>query len=345
MAARSTIAKIGQKANFKKAVTWGTAVSANVSGAGLNFKNISGVICSKDYHPLAEVDMPIAQFAYLGVDQPLDLSITTDMLYSPGALGTMMAMLFGTAGAPSGEGSAKTHTIKFASSISDLFGTLAIGVPGQIWEIPSVKPYSWSLKASAGGLIEGEIKAYGNKLVAPASTNTDLETATYDDRDNRLLFHQATLYVDDYDSEGSLTTTHRVNSFEFSFVRSMKADMAIGDTYCVEPVEAEQAKFSLKVGFPRYDANTGSLLSKMYSETYQMGKLIFEGATISGDDKYTLALWFPYMKIKPFGVQYEDVIKTEIEFDLLKASAAPTGFPDSMPALVLINKRTTDYLG
>jgi len=39
------------------------------------------------------------------------------------------------------------------------------------------------------------------------------------------------------------------------------------------------------------------------------------------------------------------VIKTEIEFDLLKASAAPTGFPDSMPALVLINKRTADYLG
>lgn len=348
MAWRSYVQKLFQAAAFKKASTWGTAVQVGAS-CGLNFKDISGIDSTVELNEIKEVDMTYKSEAYLGVHRLLDISIVTDMLFSPGALGTMIAMVFGTAGVPVGTGSDKTHTIKIAQAPS-LFGTLALGMPGVIWEVPSVVPYSWTLRTAAEGIMESEIKAYGNRLVAPATVNADTHMAaiTYDDVGNRLLFQNAKFYIkevpDTGDTDFVAGDVIDINSFEFTISRPHEGIIPLGQQSSLQPVQSDVVDVSVKIGFPRYNSSQDTLMAAMIGEKKQKAKLEVTGADITSGKPYKLTLYFPLLRVKPFGAKYEDIIKTEVEFLSLKASAAPAGMEQTTPYLVLVNKRATDYL-
>ena len=345
MAWRGYVQKLFQAAAFKKASTWGTAVAVGAS-AGLNFKDISGIDSTVELNEIKEVDMTYKSEAYLGVHRLLDISIVTDMLFSPGALGTMIAMVFGTAGAPAGTGTDKTHTIKIAQAPS-LFGTLALGMPGVIWEVPSVVPYAWTLRTAAEGIMESEIKAYGNRLVAPATVNneTSMGAITYDDVGNRLLFQNGKFYLNDQSgADFKAGDVLDINSFEFTISRPHEGIIPLGSQASLQPVQNDVVDVSVKIGFPRYNSSQDTLMAAMIGETLKKAKLEVTGAEITTGKPYKLTLYFPSLRVKPFGAKYEDIIKTEVEFLSLKASVAPTGMTETTPYLVLVNMRTTDYL-
>ena len=119
-------------AGAKKAATWYTAVAVGAT-YGLNCKSISGFNPSRDLLIAQEVDMPLPMSGALNVYKPQDFTIGTDMLYSPGQLGMLIAELFGTAGAPSvSDTTAQTHTFQWANSNLDLFATIPVEMPGII---------------------------------------------------------------------------------------------------------------------------------------------------------------------------------------------------------------------
>ncbi len=342
---RSYVGKLFQAAAFKKATTWGTAVTVG-AGNGLNFRDISGLQAAPELNEIKEVDMPFKVDAYHGTHPLLDISITTQMLFSPGALGTMIAMVFGQAGAPTGTEDDKTHTFKFLAG-EGRFGTLALGLPGEIWEVPSVRPYAWTLKTVAEGILESEIKAYGNQLVAPAVTNdeTAMGTITYDDVGNRLIFQNGKFYLNAQNGDDFLVgDLLDINSFEFSISQPLEGIIALGQKFSGEPVLSEVIEVSLKVGFPKYQANQQALITALMSETEKKAKFEVTGADIVTGKPYKLTLYFPRLKVKSFGLGYEDIIKSDVEFIPLQASVAPTGMSDTKPYMVLVNKRTTDYL-
>ena len=345
---RTTLAKQGQMAAFKKAATWGTAVEVGASN-GLPFKSISGLQSTQDVFEVTEVDLPIRQCAFLGVNKPVDLTITSDMSFSPTALGTLIAKLFGSAGTPTGEGTAKTHKFKLTGD-PGLFGTLAIGMPGEVWEIPSVKPYAWTLKVGGEGLIESEIKAIGNKLVAPATVNneTSMNAVTYDERCNHCFSKQMKLYINNQ-SGGAFQTTDiiDINSFEISVNRAHQEVVSITADEISQPVDTAPATVDLKIGFPKYGSSISSLIADQVAGTKKKAKLEITGPIITSEPAayYKLTFYFPCLVIKPVTAKYEDIISADMEFLGLAVSTAPTGMGEAVPYMTLINKRTTDYLG
>lgn len=345
MAWRSYVGKLFQAAGFKKAATWGTAVAVG-AGNGLNFRDISGLSAAPELNEIKEVDMPFKVDAYHGTHPLLDISITTQMLFSPGALGTMIAMVFGQAGAPVGTETDKTHTFKFLPG-EGRFGTLALGLPGEIWEVPSVRPYAWTLKTAAEGILESEIKAYGNQLVAPAAVNneTSMGAITYDDVGNRLIFQNGKFYLNAQNgADFAADDLMEINSFEFSISQPPEGIIALGQRFSGEPVLSEVVEVSMKVGFPKYQDNQRVLMTALMDETEKKAKFEVTGADIVTGKPYKLTLYFPRLKVKSFGLGYEDIIKSDVEFIPLLASVAPTGMTETKPYLVLVNKRTTDYL-
>src|SRR5512136_3183351 len=84
---------------FRKATTWDTAVALG-AGYGLPTKTLSGFNRKQEYITSVEADAPLTRFSNLDVVNPVDFSHGVDMLYDPGMLGPMIALLMGTAGAP-----------------------------------------------------------------------------------------------------------------------------------------------------------------------------------------------------------------------------------------------------
>jgi len=346
MAWRTTIAKHGQVAGFKKGAEWGTAVAVG-AGSGLPFKNISGLQSTQDVFEVQEIDLPIRQCAFLGVNKPIDLTITSDMSYGPGALGALIAMVFGAAGEPTGE-TIKLHKFKLTSD-PGLFGTLAIGMPGEIWEIPSVKPYSWTLKMGGEGLIESEIKAIGDRLVAPAVTNdeTSMGAITYDERCNHCFSKEYEFFINGQDgADFQETDKLDINNFEVSVLRTLgQAPPSIGSGLISQPVDSAPAVADLKIGFPKYGSDISALIADQVAGTKQKAKLVLTGKIATGTDPYRITVYFPCLIIKPVAAKYDDIISADIEFLGLAVGTAPNGMSEGVPYMTIENLRTTDYLG
>jgi hypothetical protein len=353
MAWRTTLAKQGQMAAFKKAATWGTAAEVGAN-CGLPFKTISGLQKAQDVFEVTEVDLPVQYSAFLGANKPIDLTIASDMSYSPGALGTLIAMVFGTAGEPTGEGDPKTHTFRLADN-SGKFGTLAVGMPGEIWEIPSVKPYGWTIKMGGEGFIESEIKAIGDRLVIPASVNTDtkMNAVTYDARGNHCYSKQLKLYINaqsgaDFQESDLID----INSFECSFSRSHQEAISIGKNEISESAATAPATAELKIGFPMYGTDAIAMIAKQTAATELKAKIVLTGP-IAGtvgegeeaeDVPYEIAIYLPWLMIKSSTGKHDDIISADMEFLAKAVAAAPTGMSYGVPYMTITNLRATDYL-
>jgi len=345
MAWRTTLAKQGQMAAFKKATTWGTAVKVG-AGCGLPFKTISGLQMAQDVFEVTEVDMPVQYSAFLGANKPIDLTITSEMLYSPGALGVLIAMVFGTAEEPTGSGDLKTHTFKLSDN-NGKFGTLAVGMPGEIWEIPSLKPYAWTIKMGGEGFIESEIKAIGNKLVVPASANSETEmgAVTYDARGNHCYSKQLKLYIKaQSDSDFQESDVIDINSFECSFSRPHQEAISIGKNEIAESAASGPANAELKIGFPMYGTDAIAMIAKQVAATELKAKVVLTGPIASGQDKYEISIFLPWLMIKSSTGKHEDIISADMEFLAKAVTTAPTGMAYGVPYMTIKNLRTTSYL-
>jgi len=338
-------------AGAKKAATWRTAVALG-AGFGLNCKAIAGMNPSRDFMVSQEVDLPLPTVGALNVYKPADITISTDMLYSPGALGTLIAELFGTAGAPSGptDTTAYTHTFQWANTNLGLFSTLCMEVPGKIFECASVKPIEWTLKSAQGGIVQSDLKVRGNKIIDSSGTNgaTQIDALTYDERINPMTYSVQSVKMNDQ-SAGDVAggTQLEVSNVEISFKRTgQDAIVTAGNDNIQEPAEAGYPDIRVKLKFAHMDTVNNLWLAKAIAETTQKILIKFTSPNLAGAATvyYSLSLYFPRMRMLCPEVSWDDIVNVGLELVAEEAAAAPTGMTYTRPYAVFVNKRTTDYL-
>lgn len=336
-------------AGARKAVTWRTAIALG-AGYGLNCKSISGFNPSRDLLVAQEVDSPLPFSGALNVYKAQDFTITSDMLYSPGSLGTLIALLFGTAGTPSTiDTTGRVHTLQWANGYAG-FGTIAVEMPGIIFECPSAVPMEWSLKSAAGGFVQSELKMRGNKIIDTSATNTatQMDALTYDERTNHIKYEVQNVKMN-AQSAGDVTgaTAFEVTNVEVSYKRTGHDGVAVsGYSDINQPAEGGYPDIRVKLKWPHMDANNRTLLATAIAETTQKMLISYTHNVLAGSttEYYSMKLYFPRLRLLCPEASWEEIVSYGVEFIAEEATAAPTGMSYTRPYVVLTNKRTTDYL-
>lgn len=337
-------------AGAKKASVWRTAVALG-AGCGLNCKAITGFVPSRDLIVAEEVDNPLAKAGALNVYKSPEFTVVSDMLYSPGALGTLIAMLFGTAGTPTTlDTSARKHTFQWADSNDGLFGTVAVEFPSKIYECPSAKPIEWVLKSASGGLVQSELKLKGNKIIDDSSVNTatEMDALTYDERANYVKFEVQSVKMND-ESGGNLSSESplEVVSVEVSYKRQGYDSVNVsGYDDIKEPKEGGYPDIRVKLKFPHMDSVNAGYLAKALAETTQKMMISYVSTVLAGasTEYYSMKLYFPRLRMLCPEPSWEEIVSLGVELVAEEADTAPTGMSYKRPYVELVNKRTTDYL-
>lgn len=336
-------------AGARKAVTWRTEIALGAN-YGLNCKAISGFNPSRDLLTAQEVDSPLPFSGALNVYKAQDFTITSDMLYSPGTLGTLIALLFGTAGSPATiDTSAKAHTFQWANACSG-FASVAVEMPGIIFSCPSALPIEWSLKSSAGGFVQSELKMRGNKIIDNSAVNTltQMDALTYDERINHIKYEVQNVKMN-AQSAGDVTgaTAFEVTNVEVSYKRTGHDGVAVsGYSDINQPAEGGYPDIRIKLKWPHMDANNKTMLATAIAETTQKMLITYTHNVLAGasTEYYSMKLFFPRLRMLCPEASWEEIVNYGVEFIAEEASAAPTGMTYTRPYVVLTNKRTTDYL-
>jgi len=332
----------------RKGADWGDALALG-AGYGLPTRALAGFNVSRDYISANEADTPLPRTSNLDVIKPVDLTHSVDMLYDPGALGTLIALLMGTAGAPSlVETGVHKHTFQLADSAWGKFATIAAEFPGKIWECPSAKPMEWLLKASDRGFVTSELKLRGNTIIDDSIVNTatQMDALTYADRENRVLFRQNTVKMNaqaggDVSAENALN----VNGIEASIKRTGHDEpRGANGISILEPAEAGWPDIRLKLNFPRFDTVSAAFFGSAEDEVYQKAIVMFEGVLAGAAAKYSLKLYLPRLRMLMPEGGWDEIVKVGVELVAEEASAAPTGMSYTRPYIELVNKQSTDYL-
>lgn len=336
-------------AGARKATTWRTAIALG-AGYGLNCKAISGFTPSRDLLVAQEVDSPLPFSGALNIYKPQDFTITSDMLYSPGSLGTLIAQLFGTAGAPSTvDTNARVHTFQWANAGAG-FSTVAVEMPGIIHECPSAKPIEWSLKSAAQGFVTSELKCRGNKIKDDSSTNTatQMDALTYDERTNHVKYEVQNVKMNAQSgADVTSATALEVSGVEVSYKRTGQDGVATsgyGDIQ--EPAEGGYPDIRVKLKFAHMDSVNRLFLATAIAETTQKMLIAYTHNVLAGatTEYYSMKLYFPRLRMLCPEASWEEIVSLGLELVAEEASAAPTGMTYTRPYVVLTNKRTTDYL-
>lgn len=336
-------------AGMVKGSAWGTALAVGANkGVLLTSDGGIGQARNQPYLPAKEMDTPVVLQSDLGDIEAVDVSPEFWMRYDPGLLGTAIAALFGTAGAPAAlDSEGYKHTFQWADRGS-IFLTYAVEKPGKIYEIASAKPKSFELSL-AEGLIKGKIGLHGNTVIDNSTVNTatQMDALTYIDRANRIAFSQGSFKINDEDggdvaSESALN----VNGFSIGWNRSPDAEHVAGSQSIIEPAEAEFPEFKIHLDFPRADAVNMALFQKFIGKTAQKMLIKFTGNKLAaGTYYYDLALFFPRLIMVPtHGPTEDDILKYGLDLVGEEAASNPTGMSYKRPYIELQNKQATDYL-
>jgi hypothetical protein len=333
----------------KKGGTWGTAIALG-AGNELLVTGMSGFTPQRDYDPHEEADTPFIKSGSLGDYKPVDFTLQFLMRYNLGQLGTLIALLAGTAGTPSTlVTGAYKHVLQFADSQLGLFATVVAEYPSNIYECASVKVMEWHIKLNKG-LIEAELKCRGNLIITTSTVNTltQIDALTYTGtRDAEIRYSQAMIKMN-VQSGGDVATETPlpgVNSLEISYKRGGHDGLyPAGQNYIMESSEGKHPQFSIKLGFGRMDAVNGAHLATALAETTQKMLIKFTGNLIATTYYNDLALYFPRLKMKTPTPSWDAIVKNGIELEVEEAGAVPTGMTYTRPYIEMINIQATDYL-
>lgn len=348
MATPSTPERRLLAAGLKKGSTWRTAVALG-SGNEIRVRSIGGLVHSRDYSPGHYADTPFTATGVLTDVKAPDISIGGDLLYDPGALGTALALLFGTAGAPSGptDTSAYTHTIQWADLVAGFF-TLAAEYPSIIYEAASVMPTEFGLKVG-DGRIQFELKGRGNTVIDSSSTNaaTQMDALTFGGQDTPVLFSHAAVKMNTASgADVAGTTALVVSGLDVSYKRNIDAVHGAGYDNIMQPRENGFPEIKVKLDFPRYATDNSGLQAAMIAGTLQKMSIVLTSPLLAGaaSAKYVMSLFFPSLRIVSQNASWDEIVKNGVELVAEQAASAPTGMSYARPYITMINKQSADYL-
>ena len=268
-------------------------------------------------------------------------------------LDLLIALLMGaTGGAPAQQAATTAYqqTFTFANELEGLYATVANLLNTMVEEFPSVKVMGMKITGEVGKPLGFEFTVIADDLVEGSATNTvaTMANVTFPENANRVLFSQGVWRLNLASGAGlaSPGDVIKPSAFELTIDRPHAGQHGAGTTQDVidEPSAEEVPKITLKLTFPRLADNT-HFVAWDVGAAYK-GDIIFTGAEIEAPYDYLLKLEFP-------NLVYQDVdspkdqgaVPNEVMFDVIGATAAPTGMAVTDPLLITsINTKTTDVL-
>lgn len=337
----------------KKGSEWGAAVAL---GAGDEIKLLGNSGLQPPVYPLIqakESNTPFVKVSHLGLQDPVDFNPKAIMRYENGRLNTLLAMVFGTAGAPSLLGTtAYKHVFQWADDIAGLFATWVEERAGKIYEVPSAKVYKVDF-----GFEDGELKITLGLRGDTCKDDSSINTATQIDAltipasmlGTEITFKQAVVKMNaesggDVGSETALV----LEDFSWSFERPVEGGQHVaGSDTIIEPqledVDGHEA-VSVKLVFPRMISSNAAFFSTYKAGTTQKALIQFTGALIEATYYYNLSFFYPRLKIKAPSFDAEAIVKAGLELAAEEAASNPTGMDHTRPYVEIVNTETADYL-
>ena len=334
----------------QQAAAWGTALAVGALDE-LNVTSDGDPALKQSYTSCGALNRVMPLDGDLGAYEAIDFSPefagNCGLQYSPGAMGSLIGALFGTLIAPAAQGgsAAYKHIFCWADEVTDFF-TFVTERPNDIWEIPSCVPTKLSLKVGDGKL-QGSVTLRGNMLnnSSVVNTATEVDALTAETYGNFVKFQHGVLLMNDQ-ADGALaspTDLLVVSDLELNFERTMDAQISMGATYLSQPKE-QDFKITVKIKFPYVEA-ANTWLDMFTTMAPQKMSIVFEGAIAAATYPYTVAFYFPRLKlISPPDIKLEDIISGGLEFVAEEAAAAPTGMAYVRPYMELINLRDAAYV-
>jgi hypothetical protein len=326
---------------LKKAATWHTAVACG-AGDGLLILNET---LSQTIEELLDESCGVS-FIRRTEQGKRDASGALEAYLRYEGLDVALALIMGTAGTPSQQGSTTAYTNSYvmADNIWGKFATIAmLKQSDKVHEYRSAKPHGFTISGEMNTATKIALNVLADELELASSTNTSatLQNVTYPDEANRVIFNSdATFKINDEDG-AALADGDKVypSGFELAFDRPMESDWVAGASGISEPAVNAFPTATLTLKFPRYDADNHTFFTNWDAFTRKKMEIYFKGALI--EDTY-------YYEFK---VSMPNLVCTNgeaaIGFRLLSTDTAPTGMTGiTKPFQIDVqNTRTTDPLG
>jgi len=331
----------------KSAQTWGTAEPLG-AGYGMDIDTDGGLVRNQAYFPSKGADTPFILEGDLGQIDPVDFAPEFDLRYDPGAIGILLAQLFGTAGAPSAAGNGWRHRPVWADENYGEFCTFAIERAAKIFEVPSAKPYSFDLSV-ADGFMRGSIGLRGNTLVNDSAVNTltQMDALSYANRGLRVKFSDLTAYLTYQDNivGPDETTAIEISDISMHFERPHDGIHGAGSASIIEPSENGQSIITVTLTFPRMNTINNPYFADFIAETEKKADFWFHGPVLQGAQLYEFDFYFPRLRVINVEYPFDEVIPCTMTLQAEEAATNPAGFSVSKrPHIMIVNDRTTDYL-
>ena len=335
---------------LKKAATWGTAVACGAS---------DGVLILSESIKQAIEELPDdslgAYFHHQTDKGKRNVSGNLEAYMRYEGIDLALALIMGTAGAPSQQGltAAYTNSYVMANEIYGLFATLAmLKKSNVVHEYPSIKLHGFTLSGEMYAPMKLTLNALPDKLVTDSVTNTSATMAnvTYPDKSNRIIMNSDTTFKINDKSGAAVGDGDKVYpaSFELNFNRPLEGDIVVGADGIDEPIGTGFPEATLKFSFPKYNDENHAFFADWEAFTEKKMEIYLKGILIEATYYYDFKIIMPNLKVTdvdtPAGGPGK--IPNSITFRLLGTDTAPTGMTGiTKPFQIdITNKRTTDPL-
>lgn len=335
------------KAGVKKGSTWGTAV-ALAAANGLYLTSLR-----------AGVAVPrIDDLSVAGSAQPRGADISSHAalptIAGParyeGKWLMLLAMAFGTAGAPTGA-NPYVHSFTPKNDLTGIFATLGADLQvgsNVVWEFPSCAVDAFTIKSQAGSgegaRAEISFELIADRLQRGSGVNgaTQIALLTYPTA-GHLLHHNLTIRMNTNAGAGlGAGDVLKVKSFELTFRNNLKRDLFYSGSQYIDQPDRD--------GFLEV---TGSLLLDKYSADSPGVTEFLDGTYMKMDAEWTTGasaifhLDLPRVQIVGADRDFSGagLISAPIPFKAFLASSAPTGMAvTDLIKATITNTSATDYL-
>ena len=342
---------------FKKTAEWGTALALGALNEVLVVApGFSGLdVPAQPIDPALESDTPFVKKSELLQIPPVDIAVPVRLRYEMGAIGSAIAMVYGTAGVPTKVSTTKAykHIFQWKDEISGLFGVYAEERPSKIFEAPSVKPYRVEFNFS-NGILMANVGMRCNNVIDNSTVNTATQVdaltlpATFFGAGVQAMFAHAAVKMNaESGADVAEETALVLSDFNMVFERPLEAGQHVaGSNTIIEPLEEGQSGpgITVTLNFPRMSTVNNAFFQTFLAGTEQKLLIKLTGSLIEETYYHDLAFYFPRMKMQNPNYPVEEIVKSGLTLQAEQAAAAPTGMTYLRPYLEIINQQTTDYL-
>ena len=337
-------------AAFKHASTWGEPV---VCGATDGVKILNARL-NKIKEMIAD-DSANSAYDVEADDGAITVEGTVDAHLRYDGHDVIIAHCMGTSASPASAGDgAYTNKHQLADDIDGKFLTGVFDKKHGVEEFKSLKVNGFSISARAGAATDITYTLTGDgrniNTASGSNTNTAIANVTYPEIQNRLLYRQLAVWINDADGDaldsGDAIYPTEVN---FNFDRSVRGEQtADGDDEIDEPTGGAKPECRVSLTFAEHNAATAALLTDFDNDTAKKMSLKWTGALIGGAKYREFEIPLPNLKPASTDAPIEgpDKIPFTVEFVGYACTAAPTGMSGlTNPFEINVqNTRSTDPL-